>query len=171
VRLRFRHGDETHVVDLIRATDGRWEARVGGIGIGVDLPPGAHAGPARTLTVEAEGRSYRAVVARDGRSAWVAIDGEVVRLEETDDDDPPTARGHAAGEGLVTAPMPGKVVRVLVAEGDTVAAGQTLATLEAMKMETALAAPRSGRVARVCVVPGERVEPGQPVVEIGDPAP
>jgi biotin carboxyl carrier protein len=171
VRLRFRHGDETHVVDLTRATDGRWQARVGGMGVALDLAPGPHAGPVRTLTVEVEGRSCRAVVARDGRSVWVAIDGEVVRLEETDDDDGPTARGHAAGEGLVTAPMPGKVVKVLVAEGDTVVAGQTLATLEAMKMETALTAPRGGRVARVCVVPGDRVEPGQPVVEIGDPVP
>jgi pyruvate carboxylase len=60
----------------------------------------------------------------------------------------------------VGAPMPGLVVRVLVGEGEAVAAGQKLATLEAMKMETTLYAERGGTVVEVLVEPGTQVEAG-----------
>ena len=58
------------------------------------------------------------------------------------------------------APMPGLVVRVAVAPGEQVAAGQKLLTLEAMKMETTLYAERAGTVAEVLVRPGTQVEAG-----------
>jgi pyruvate carboxylase len=61
----------------------------------------------------------------------------------------------------VGAPMPGLVVRVLVGEGEAVAAGQKLATLEAMKMETTLYAERAGTVAEVLVEPATQVEAGE----------
>ncbi|HEY8477686.1 MAG TPA: biotin/lipoyl-containing protein [Chloroflexota bacterium] len=64
----------------------------------------------------------------------------------------------------VTAPMPGLVVAVTVAPGDTVRRGQTVAVLEAMKMENDLVAPRDGRVADVPVRPGQSVNMGQPLV-------
>jgi pyruvate carboxylase len=60
----------------------------------------------------------------------------------------------------VSAPMPGLVVRVMVGEGEEVAGGQKLATLEAMKMETTLHAERAGTVAEVLVEPGTQVEGG-----------
>ena len=60
----------------------------------------------------------------------------------------------------VGAPMPGLVVRVNVAAGDQVAAGQKLVTLEAMKMETTVYADRPARIAEVLVRPGEQVEAG-----------
>jgi biotin carboxyl carrier protein len=56
--------------------------------------------------------------------------------------------------------MPGKVVRVLVAEGDEVAARQGVVVIEAMKMENELRAPRAGRVGSVAVQPGALVESG-----------
>jgi pyruvate carboxylase len=71
---------------------------------------------------------------------------------------PPKA---APGNPLeVGAPMPGLVVRVLVAEGEEVAAGQKLFTLEAMKMETTVYAEKAGRVAAVLVKAGTQVEAG-----------
>jgi pyruvate carboxylase len=60
----------------------------------------------------------------------------------------------------VSAPMPGLVVRVTVAPGEQVAAGQKLCTLEAMKMETTVYADRTARVAEVLVRPGTQVEAG-----------
>jgi pyruvate carboxylase len=60
----------------------------------------------------------------------------------------------------VGAPMPGLVVSVMVAPGEQVAAGQKLATLEAMKMETTVYAERPGQVAEVLVKPGTQVEAG-----------
>ncbi|MGE0359143.1 MAG: biotin/lipoyl-containing protein [Vicinamibacterales bacterium] len=66
----------------------------------------------------------------------------------------------AAGPQQVVAPMPGKVVRVLVAAGDAVAARQGLVVVEAMKMENELKAARAGRVVSVAVAEGQSVDAG-----------
>ena len=70
------------------------------------------------------------------------------------------AAAHGAGPQRLTAPMPGKVVRVLVAPGDAVEAGQGLVVVEAMKMENELRAAKAGRVASVSVVEGQSVDAG-----------
>ena len=69
-------------------------------------------------------------------------------------------------ESAVTAPMPGTVIRVLVAEGDTVDARQPLLVLEAMKMETPLVSPYEAVVRRVHVTDGDRVAGGTVLVEL-----
>jgi biotin carboxyl carrier protein len=69
-------------------------------------------------------------------------------------------RKGTAGGGTLKAPMPGMVVRILVAEGDTVEAGQGLVVLEAMKMENQLKAAGPGVVTTIHVAPGARVEKG-----------
>jgi len=71
-----------------------------------------------------------------------------------------------AGDGVVTAPMPGKILRVLVKEGERVKAGQGLIVLEAMKMENEVAAPRDGVVRRILVKEGDTVDTGQPLIEL-----
>jgi len=76
------------------------------------------------------------------------------------------ARAVAASEGAVTAIMPGKIIRMLVAEGDTVAEGDVVCTLEAMKMENELKAPKAGRIAAVHARPGQDVEMGMVLAEI-----
>jgi biotin carboxyl carrier protein len=70
--------------------------------------------------------------------------------------------GAAAGSGpqRVLAPMPGKVVRVLVKPGDEVKARQGLVVVEAMKMENELKAARDGRVREVSVAEGQSVDAG-----------
>ena len=89
-------------------------------------------------------------------------------------DEPETTAGpvrsarlsEATGKGAITAIMPGRVVRVLVQEGDAVRQGQVLAILEAMKMENELTAPADGVVKQVLVSSGVNVELGQPLIEI-----
>jgi len=71
----------------------------------------------------------------------------------------------AAGE-TVTAPMPGNILRVDVAQGDTVKAGQILVILEAMKMENEIVAPKDGTVAQVVTSKGAVVDTGSPLVVI-----
>ncbi|WP_294751078.1 biotin/lipoyl-containing protein [uncultured Ruminococcus sp.] len=71
----------------------------------------------------------------------------------------------AAGE-TVTAPMPGNIIRVDVAQGDTVKAGQILVILEAMKMENEIVAPKDGTVAQVVTSKGSVVDTGAPLVVI-----
>jgi biotin carboxyl carrier protein len=65
---------------------------------------------------------------------------------------------ESSGQITVAAPMPGRVVKVLVAPGDTVTARQGLVVVEAMKMENELRAPRAGTVAEVRVREGAPVE-------------
>jgi len=66
--------------------------------------------------------------------------------------------GASATDGAILAPMPGRVIAVAVAEGDTVEVGQRLLVLEAMKMEHALTAPFAGRVAELAVSEGAQVQ-------------
>jgi biotin carboxyl carrier protein len=72
--------------------------------------------------------------------------------------------GGSSGEQRVTAPMPGRVVRVLVKPGDEVAARQGVVVVEAMKMENELTAARPGRVRDVGVTEGQSVHAGQLLV-------
>jgi biotin carboxyl carrier protein len=81
--------------------------------------------------------------------------------------DPRAWRGrkHGAveveGRQEILAPMPGKVVRVLVAVGDAVEAGQGLLVVEAMKMQNEIRSPKSGKVERLLVKEGQSVNAGQ----------
>ncbi len=79
-----------------------------------------------------------------------------------------SVHGPGGGESAVTAPMPGTVIRVLVGEGDTVAARQPLLVLEAMKMETPLVSPYEAVVRRVHVSEGDRVAGGALLVELDE---
>jgi pyruvate carboxylase len=85
-----------------------------------------------------------------------AIASSVPAAEKADLDNP----GHVA------APLAG-VVTVSVAEGDVVRAGQTVATIEAMKMEAAITAPKAGSVARVAVSQTVQVEGGELLIVLG----
>jgi len=71
---------------------------------------------------------------------------------------PDVAQGAGQADGAILAPMPGKVIAVDVAQGETVAEGQRLLVLEAMKMEHALTAPFAGTVAELTVTQGQQVE-------------
>jgi len=80
---------------------------------------------------------------------------------------PSQTAAAAAGAGDEVAGMGGVVVEVLVKVGQTVASGDRLLVLEAMKMKTPAPARRGGQVTRVLVAPGDSVEGGQPLVTIG----
>ena len=73
---------------------------------------------------------------------------------------------QAAGTQQVLAPMPGKVVKILVKAGDEVKARQGLVVVEAMKMENELRSPKDGRVSDVLVAEGASVEAGRPLVVV-----
>ena len=72
----------------------------------------------------------------------------------------------AAGELRVVAPMPGRVLRVLVKPGDVVEARQGLVVVEAMKMENEITAAKAGKVKEVAVAPGQSVESGRLLVVV-----
>ena len=74
---------------------------------------------------------------------------------------------HADGDGEIKAPMHGKVLALLVGNGEQVEKGQRLAIIEAMKMEHTLTAPRAGRVAGIAVSAGSQVAEGARLMTIG----
>ena len=95
----------------------------------------------------------------------IAYDFSVEGLEE-EKAGPRAAKEVVASEGAVTAIMPGKIIRVLAAEGDQVAEGEVICILEAMKMENELKAPRAGTIQSLLVQPGQEVEMGAVLAEI-----
>jgi len=76
-------------------------------------------------------------------------------------------RPKARNDSDVTTPMPGRIVAVNVKEGDTVEAGDTVVTVEAMKMENPVHAPVAGTVKAIHVVEGDTVNPDECLIEIG----
>ena len=164
----LRSGDRTLAVALtpdgtgfVATLDGT-TVRVGSVRPG---PRVAAAGGATVdeLWVEIDGRPCRGLVAHLRDRVLVALDGLLYTFETGEAS---RAAGGGGGSGLVTAPMPGKVIAVLVAAGDVVEAGQPLVLVEAMKMETTLTAEIAGRVQKVAAAPGQLVEAGQVLVEI-----
>lgn len=79
----------------------------------------------------------------------------------------PAAQAPAAGAGDIVAGMGGVVVEVKVKVGQTVAVGEQVVIVEAMKMKTPVNANRAGQVTRVLVAAGDAVEAGQPLLTIG----
>ena len=120
--------------------------------------------PDGTAMVDLGGRRVRVAGARR-RSSIVAAAGpfaaEFIMVEGR--------AAHRAG-GLaapeVDAPMPGKVLKVLVAEGQPIEHGDPLIVLEAMKMETTLYAESQAIVAKICVVAGQMVDHGARLIEL-----
>ncbi len=111
------------------------------------------------------GRSVSAVVlpGRVPGELQVALEGRTVSVHVPSDERSRrrgSGAGDASGPQRIVAPMPGKVVRVLVTAGDEVEARQGLVVVEAMKMENELRAARSGRVVSVPVVEGQSVDAG-----------
>ena len=118
------------------------------------------------FSVLVEGRSFevRAVPTPDGLQ--VHAGGRQFRVEVRDLRDASRLSRVATGSGRqnISTPMPGKVVRMLVREGDAVEAGQGLVVVEAMKMQNEMKASRAGRVVEVRVRDGETVGAGDTLV-------
>lgn len=111
----------------------------------------------RVLRAEVSGRASAFELRHEGRK---------YRLALASDDDRVFAAGAGAGDAGPTAPMPGTVVKVLVAAGQHVSAHEPLIVLEAMKMEHVVEAPHEGVVRSVLVEPGGMVAAGALVVEL-----
>jgi acetyl/propionyl-CoA carboxylase alpha subunit len=114
------------------------------------------------------GRSYEARVEQSDGCLIVVIDGHRFEVEIRD---PRRWSRHTTKPGIegrlhVTAAMPGKIVRLLVAEGDTVAAGQGLLVVEAMKMQNEMKAPKAGCVVSLTAREGATVAAGDVLAAI-----
>lgn len=118
-------------------------------------------------------RSVQALVEEREKMYEVQIMGELYQVEVQDERAYrlAQARGGLAestGEVTVKSPMPGIILKVLVAEGQTVSKGEQLIILESMKMENELRSPRDGVIQRIAVASGASVEKGQVLLTVGE---
>jgi 3-methylcrotonyl-CoA carboxylase alpha subunit len=132
---------------------------------GFDEPLSARARwrDAQTIEADFEGDLVRATVVRHADALEVRVGGRTFRIGTRP---PKAATGTAGGDGRIIAPMPGRVLGLFVKPGQTVAQGDRLAVLEAMKMEHRLTAPVAGTVKAVAVGEGDQVSEGALIVEI-----
>jgi len=115
--------------------------------------------------IEINGKRHRFYVVHNGAFSTVWLDGRTYHVPRArNTGSTPSASPSSTGE--VRALMPGKLLRLEVAVGDTVTEKQTVAIMESMKMETSLAAPKAGRVSEVHFKPGDVLEMGEVVVVI-----
>ncbi len=113
-----------------------------------------------------DGRRRRYAHGWDGERLWLTVDGRDFDFLSLRRQGRAAQGAGGAADGVLRAPMNGRVVRLDVAEGDVVAVGQPLVTLEAMKMEHLLVAAMAGRVATVAVAVGDQAAPGQILIEV-----
>lgn len=144
--LRVRLDDREFLVDLLRVDPALYSVLIGG-------------------------RSYEIDVLETEDALVVLVDGQPFRVEIQDEQQrrlrAAVGKGEAkAGKRIVTAPMPGKVVKLLVKPGDAVKPGDGVIVVEAMKMENELKASAAGTVKEIRVEEGKAVSGGEILVVI-----
>ncbi len=157
MRIGLRHKQQHLAIDL-HPEGGRYRVVVAGA---EHIVEASYTGEA-TLMLAIDGQQYRVDLTRNGRERLVAIRGETYTFTP---DTAATAHSMATvAAPEIVAPMPGKVLQVLVQPGDHVEAGNGLLILEAMKMESRLVAEAAATVADVRIAEGSMVDGGQVLV-------
>jgi biotin carboxyl carrier protein len=148
-RFRVTIDGRTHLVDAVRVGEFA-------ISLLVDGDTGVSR-EAQVVPGDVPGDSF---VWLDGRTATASVDGRRTRRGRGD------STSRTEGAQSILAPMPGRVVRILVGPGDEVAARQPVVVVEAMKMENELRSPKAGRVKDVAVTEGASVEAGRVLIVV-----
>jgi biotin carboxyl carrier protein len=156
---RLRCGEQVFEA-LVRERDGRFEVEVSGRTFRFALEAEE---PSVFQVRDGTRAAARLHLARDGDAVHVSWEGVAYTLLEEREG---AVRPLRHDQGALEAPMPGRVAAVRVRPGQSVAKGEELLVVEAMKMENALRAPRDGVVRAVHVTSGDMVAPGRPLVEI-----
>jgi biotin carboxyl carrier protein len=160
VQLVSSNGTRTHTVDLERTGD-QWRIILDGEPVDADVVEIA----TNTLSILLRGESHEIRVARSSEGVLKVQTG--LREFTAEVTDQRSWRGrrlsHVEVEGRqqITAPMAGKVVRVLVKSGEKVEVGQGLLVVEAMKMQNEIRSTKSGTVERLLVQEGQPVNSGE----------
>jgi biotin carboxyl carrier protein len=156
--------NKPHRVELVREGAG-WRCKLDGRDFPLDMISTQNG----VLSILLDGRSYE--VKQETTAAETNIVVGQQRFAAAVRDPRSLRSRHAADSGSegprrITAPMPGKVVRILAPVGTAVEAGQAVLVIEAMKMQNELKSPKKGTVKKLTVVEGAAVEAGQALGEV-----
>ena len=117
----------------------------------------------RILVTSSDGASKFAHSAKVGDVWWIHFDGHIFCIEKSE-----AGSSNSDSDEGMTAPMPGKILEVKVADGESVESGQLLLIMEAMKMEHRIVAPSDGIVSKINFSAGDQVQQGDVLVEMVD---
>lgn len=156
----YQHNGESYSVNLEAQPDGSYIASIGERQYVVQAEAVADG-----WLLQQSGQRARVYTAALNNERFIHVEGQAYTLTVPD---ARSSRRRQAGSGAdaLTAKMPGQVLDVRVAEGDSVEKGQTLVIMEAMKMEIRVAAPTDGRIRRIHVAIGDVVDREQLLVEM-----
>lgn len=176
-RKERRRADLSYLVTIQGTTynvslddrEGKVALRIDGRPLEIDMAS-IHEDQSFSLLVD--GRSYTAVAASRGEHREVKVNG-VSSEVDVEDEQLARLRGQVrsrrrTGGAQVKAPMPGRIVSISAAVGDSVESGQGVVVIEAMKMENELPAQSSGTVKEIRVAEGDTVDRNAVLVVIGD---
>jgi biotin carboxyl carrier protein len=137
---------------------GQWRIQVDGHEVEAD----AHLVRPGVLSLLIAGQSHRVVLDMEHYEPALHLGAKRIPYRVDDPRSLRSRRRHGRTDGPVTlrASMPGRIVRLLVVKGDTVAAHQGILVIEAMKMQNEIKSPKDGRVAELRVAPGDTVAAG-----------
>jgi len=158
MRTRYKLGDRLFTVDALSTAPVKAAIVENEETREIELPVALTPGSGR-IQIDGRWRPYH--VTREAKGAWVTLAGHTYFFERTKGRDAMAEDGHTD----FTAPMPGKVTAVNVGSGDKVSRGQTLAVMEAMKMEHRMEAPADGVVTAVHCKAGDLVDVGFNLLE------
>jgi geranyl-CoA carboxylase alpha subunit len=153
-------------IEIVRERDGGYAARLDGTEYTFDIDELGR----EAIRFRSGGLTESARFFREGDHLYIQRQGITVSVRDLTMS-VPAAVGASSGDGRIRAAMSGRVVAILVKQGERVTAGQPVITLEAMKMEHVHSAPVSGTISAIDVTEGEQVTTGRIVVEIGASAP
>ena len=166
MRYHVKLDGTLHELELSAAGPGRYSARLGS-GESARAIEVSVLGRQPTLAVLIENRVVELVPAGAAEFGARGRRAPAQLLDPAEARSSRKASGAGAGASNVKSPMPGRIVKVMVAPGDAVDAGQPALVIEAMKMENELVCPQAGVVQKVLAEPGDAVERGALLIEIG----
>lgn len=158
---QYQTGDRVRTVTVERTGD---QLQVTLDGLVYQVEPGRFT--PHSLELAVNGARLTAHMAQVGAKLYLALNGATWVLHHPSPVQRRLTRDPDESSGALIAAMPGQVMKVAVTEGDRVAQGETLAVLEAMKMELRVTAPYAGRVDKVHCVVGDVVDRGQVLLEL-----
>jgi geranyl-CoA carboxylase alpha subunit len=158
-RVELDHA--AHDIEIVRERDGGYAARLDGREYRFEIDELGR----EAIRFRSDGLTESARFFRDGDRLHILRQGITVSVRDLSMS-APAAVGVSSSDGRIRAAMNGRVVAVLVKQGERVTAGQPVITLEAMKMEHVHSAPISGSISAIDVTEGEQVTTGKIVVEI-----